>query len=391
MTKEEEEIEKLRKMLEKHQKTTNEMQPSSSEDDLRSQAKKLLGPDATPDAVERLLSMMIDEIEDQEKKKNRDEYQLGNKPVISVKDVSKIFGRYISRARVTSLRNINFDVYQGERICLFGPNGAGKSTIMKAILGLIRPTSGKVFVKGMNVRRNQLKIKKIIGFLPSDLNFFLDTPCRESLVHFAILRGMPFREAKEEADRILEMIGLKKWYDLPPKLMSSGMRQRFSLAMAIIGDPEIIFFDEPVAFIDVQGRMKIYQLIQDYTKDRERTLIMSTHNIQEAMIMSDRIIVIDRGQILVDGEISEVVTSRCKSMEIILSDERPSPKIVEDILGDVEYEISGRKIIVKAENALQISIDIINKLQENHISVFSFRPLVEQKRIKSDGVEEVTS
>ena len=309
--------------------------------------------------------------------------------VISVQDVSKTFGRYISRARVTSLRNINFDVYKGERICLFGPNGAGKSTIMKAILGLIRPTSGKVFVKGMDVRRNQLKIKQIIGFLPSDLNFFLDTPCRESLVHFAVLRGMKFKVAKEEADRILEMIGLKKWYDLPPKLMSSGMKQRFSLAMAIIGEPEIIFFDEPVAFIDVQGRMKIYQLIQEYTKNRDKTLIMSTHNIQEAMIMSDRIIVIDRGQILVDGEISEIVTSRCKSIEIILSDERPSEEIVKDILGDVEYDISGRKILVKAENALQISIEIINKLQENHIAVFSFRPLVEQKRIKSDAMEEV--
>lgn len=325
------------------------------------------------------------------KKKPKSRKAKSKELVISVQDVSKTFGRYISRARVTSLRNISFDVYKGERICLFGPNGAGKSTIMKAILGLIRPTSGSVFVKGMNVRRNQLKIKQIIGFLPSDLNFFRDTPCSESLLHFGILRGLKIREAKAEVDRILEMIGLKKWYDLPPKLMSSGMRQRFSLAMAIIGDPEIIFFDEPVAFIDVQGRMKIYQLIQEFTKNREKTLIMSTHNIQEAMIMSDRIIVIDRGQILVDGEISEVVTSRCKSMEIILSDERPSEKIVKDILGDVEYDISGRKIVVKAEDALQISIDIINKLQENHITVFSFRPLVEQKRIKDQDVEEETN
>ena len=322
-------------------------------------------------------------------KKVKSKKDRSKEPVISVQDVSKTFGRYISRARVTSLRNINFDVYEGERICLFGPNGAGKSTIMKAILGLVRPTSGRVFVKGMDVRRNQLKIKQIIGFLPSDLNFFVDTPCSESLLHFGLLRGMKMKEAKKEVDRILEMIGLKKWYDLQPKLMSSGMRQRFSLAMAIIGDPEIIFFDEPVAFIDVQGRMKIYQLIQDYTKKRNKTLIMSTHNIQEAMIMSDRIIIIDRGQILVDGEISEVVTSRCKSMEIILSDEKPPKKIVKDILGNIDYDISGRKIIVKSEDALQISIDIINKLQENRISVFSFRPLVEQKRIKQDDVEEI--
>ncbi|HUU77799.1 MAG TPA: ABC transporter ATP-binding protein [candidate division Zixibacteria bacterium] len=301
-------------------------------------------------------------------------------PIIKIDNLTKVFGRYISRARITSLRNISFEIKTGERVCLFGPNGAGKSTIMKSIMGLIKPSSGKVSVNGLDVRKNQLKIKKMIGYLPSDFNFFLDTPCGESLMHFAILRGLKWKDAKQEVDRLLEIVGLTKWWDLPPKLMSSGMRQRFSLAMTIVADPDIILFDEPVSFIDVQGKMKIYQLVQEYVESNEKTILMSTHNIQEAMILSNRIIVVDRGQIIADGPIVDVVTNRCKKMEIILSEENPPLPSVKNALEKFDFEISGRKILIKSEDALQKSVDIINQLNNNKIPVFSFRPLIEQKR-----------
>lgn len=301
-------------------------------------------------------------------------------PIIRVENVSKIFGRYISRARVTSLRDINFTVKKGERICLFGPNGAGKSTLMKSIMGLLKPTKGEIYIKDYNVRWNPLKVKQTIGYLPSDLNFYLDTPCKESLFHFGLLRGLPRKEAKEETNRLLDLVGLSKWWDLPPKLMSSGMRQRFSLSLAIIGDPEIILFDEPVSFIDVQGKLKVYQLVHDYVKDSAKTVFMSTHNIQDALVMSDRLILMDKGQTVVDGPITEVISKRCKSMEIILSQDAPSKKEIIKAIGEEDFEISGRKILVRSKDALQISTFIVNQLQENKISVFSFRPFVEQRR-----------
>lgn len=308
-------------------------------------------------------------------------------PIIRVENVSKIFGRYISRVRVTSLRDINFTIKKGERICLFGPNGAGKSTLMNAIMGLLKPTEGQIYIKDYNVRWNPLKVKQSIGYLPSELNFYMNTPCKESLIHFGILRGLSRKVAFQETDRLLELIGLAKWWDLPPKLMSSGMRQRFSLSLAIIGDPEIILFDEPVAFIDVQGKLKVYQLVQDYVKDKAKTVIMSTHNIQDALVMSDRLILMDRGRIIVDGPITEVITKRCKSMEIILSQDVPSEKEIVKVIGEEDFELSGRKILVRSENALQISTSIVNRLQENKISVFSFRPFVEQRRTKTDTEE----
>ena len=301
-------------------------------------------------------------------------------PIIKVENVSKIFGRYISRARVTSLRDINFTVKKGERICLFGPNGAGKSTLMKAIMGLLKPTQGQIYIKDFNVRWNPLKVKQNIGYLPSDLNFFLNTPCKESLFHFGILRGLSRKAAKEETDRLLELIGLSKWWDLPPKLMSSGMRQRFSLSLAIIGDPEIILFDEPIAFIDVQGKLKIYELVHDYVTDSAKTVIMSTHNIQDALVMSDRLILMDKGRIVIDGPITEVITKRCKSMEIILSQDAPTEKELIKVIGEEDFAISGRKILIRSKDALQISTSIVNRLQENKISVFSFRPYIEQRR-----------
>ena len=308
-------------------------------------------------------------------------------PIIRVEKVSKIFGRYISRARVTSLRDIDFTINKGERICLFGPNGAGKSTLMKAIMGLTKPSQGQIYIKDYNVRWNPLRVKQSIGYLPSELNFYLDTPCKESLIHFGILRGLSRKAAKQETDRLLELIGLAKWWDLPPKLMSSGMRQRFSLSLAIIGDPEIILFDEPVAFIDVQGKLKVYQLVQDYVKDKAKTVIMSTHNIQDALVMSDRLILMDRGQIIVDGPITEVISKRCKSMEIILSQDAPSKKEIVKVIGEEDFELSGRKILVRSEDALQISTSIVNRLQESKISVFSFRPFVEQRRTKAETEE----
>ncbi|MFW9922330.1 MAG: ABC transporter ATP-binding protein [Candidatus Thorarchaeota archaeon] len=312
-------------------------------------------------------------------------------PIIRVENVSKTFGRYISRARVTSLRDVNFQIEKGERVCLFGPNGAGKSTIMKSIMGLIRPTNGNIYVNNINVRTNPLAVKRMIGYLPSDLNFFSETSCSESLFHFGILRGLNRKDAKAEVKRLLEMVGLTKWWDLPPRLMSSGMRQRFSLAMAIIADPDIILFDEPVSFIDVQGKMKIYQLIQEYVNTKEKTIIMSTHNIQEAMILSDRIIIIDRGQIIIDGPIVETLTQKCKKMEIILSDEKPPEDLIKQAIGEIEFELSGRKILITSENALQESVSIINHLKEFGIQVFSFRPLVEQKRaqlIREEIIQE---
>ncbi len=302
--------------------------------------------------------------------------------IISLENVTKTFGWYISRARVTSLRDVSINIKQGERVCLFGPNGAGKSTIMKVIMGLIKPSSGNVYVNGLDVRKNKLMVKRSIGYLPSDLNFFLDVPCRESLVHFGIIRGLSWGIANEEADRLLEVVGLQKWYDLQPKLMSSGMRQRFSLALTIIADPDIILFDEPVSFIDVQGRMKINQLIQEYIVRKSKTIIMSTHNIQEALILSDRIIVIDRGQIIADGPIAETVRSKCHSMEIILADDTPNINEIYSAIEGYDFKITGRKILVKSENTLQVSVEIINKLQKSKIPVFSYRPLVEQRREK---------
>ncbi|NHJ33423.1 MAG: ABC transporter ATP-binding protein [Asgard group archaeon] len=308
-------------------------------------------------------------------------------PIIKVNNVSKTFGRYISRARVTSLRDINFEVKKGERICLFGPNGAGKSTLMKSIMGLLKPTEGQIYIKDYNVRWNPLKVKQSIGYLPSELNFYLDTPCKESLFHFGILRGLSRKNAKQETDRLLELIGLSKWWDLPPKLMSSGMKQRFSLALAIIGDPDIILFDEPVSFIDVQGKLKVYQLVHNYVKDSAKTVIMSTHNIQDALVMSDRLILMDRGRVIVDGPITEVITKRCKSMEIILSEDTPSEKEIKKAIGEEDFELSGRKILVRSKDALQISTSIVNQLQENKISVFSFRPFVEQRRTETEEEE----
>jgi ABC-type multidrug transport system ATPase subunit len=309
-------------------------------------------------------------------------------PLIKVDGLTKIYGTYLSRARVTSLRDITFSVKRGERVCLFGPNGAGKSTIMKALMGLVNPSKGSILINGIDARKNPVEIKKIIGYLPSELTFFPDISCKDSLFHLALLRGLTRNEAKKEVNELLELVGLAKWWDLPPKLMSSGMRQRFSLALSIVGDPEIILFDEPIAFIDVQGKMKIYQLVHDYVNKSEKTVIMSTHNIQDALIMSDRLIVIDKGQIILDGPITKVINEKCRLMEIILSEEKPSLKEIKRVIGEEDYEISGRKILVRSDNALQISTMLVNKLQENKIPVFSFRPFVEQRRTKQETNKE---
>jgi ABC-type multidrug transport system ATPase subunit len=309
-------------------------------------------------------------------------------PIVEVEGLTKVFGTYLSRARVTSLRDISFKVSKGERVCLFGPNGAGKSTIMKAIMGLVSVTTGSITINGIDLGRNPLKVKEMIGYLPSELTFYLDTPCKESLYHFALLRGMSSVEAKEEVNKLLDLVGLTRWWDIPPKLMSSGMKQRFSLALALIGNPPLILFDEPIAFIDVQGKMKIYQLVHDYIQEKDKTIIMSSHNIQDALIMSDRLIILDKGQIILDGPITKVINEKCRLMEIILSEEKPSEKEIKRVIGKEEFELSGRKILIRSPNALQISIEIVNKLQENKIPVFSFRPFIEQRRTRDKDSKE---
>jgi ABC-2 type transport system ATP-binding protein len=209
---------------------------------------------------------------------------------IKVQNVTKLFGAQ------KALDNVSFEIQSGEIVGFLGPNGAGKSTLMKIITGFIPPSEGDVFVNSKNVLENQMEIRKTLGYLPEQNPLYTDMYIVEFLNFVAGIYKIPNR-----IQRIEEVIGLT---GLEPEInkkigaLSKGYRQRVGLAQAIIHDPEVLILDEPTSGLDPNQIIEIRNLIQNLGK--KKTVMLSTHIMQEVDAICDRILIINKGVLVAD-------------------------------------------------------------------------------------------
>lgn len=215
---------------------------------------------------------------------------------IKVQNVSKLFGAQ------KALDNVSFEIQSGEIVGFLGPNGAGKSTLMKIITGFIPPTEGDVFVNSKNVLENQMEIRKTLGYLPEQNPLYTDMYIVEFLNFVAGIYKIPNR-----IQRIEEVIGLT---GLEPEInkkigaLSKGYRQRVGLAQAIIHDPEVLILDEPTSGLDPNQIVEIRNLIQNLGK--KKTVMLSTHIMQEVDAICDRILIINKGVLVADDNTLDI-------------------------------------------------------------------------------------
>ncbi len=206
--------------------------------------------------------------------------------IVELKDVEKSFGRF------RALKGITFSVGKNERVALLGPNGSGKTTTVRIISGQIKPTSGKVLIFGKE--RVDEEVKRKLGVVSHNTFLYEDLTAYENLKFFAGLYEVDELRIRE----LLEEFGLwKRRHDLV-RNYSRGMKQRLSIARALLNEPDLLILDEPTTGLDVEGRTRLFEMLSNYTS----AMIFTTHNLQEAEIVCKRTVLIKEGRVVYDGK-----------------------------------------------------------------------------------------
>jgi ABC-2 type transport system ATP-binding protein len=211
---------------------------------------------------------------------------------ISVENLTKVFNE------LRAVDGISFEVKEGELFGLLGPNGAGKTTTLNMLATLIRPTSGKAFVFGFDVLKERNKVRKLIGmvFQEPALDNYLTG--RENLEFHGMMYGLSRREAKERVKEALKIVELEEFSDKLVLTYSGGMKRRLEIARALVHQPKILFLDEPTLGLDAQTRRRIWDYIKKLNKERGVTIILTTHYMEEADFLAERVAIIDYGKIV---------------------------------------------------------------------------------------------
>ena len=221
---------------------------------------------------------------------------------LKLKNLTKIYGSQ------KAVNDISFEIEKGEIVGFLGPNGAGKSTTMKIATCYLPPTSGEVWIGGFNVVERPMEVKKITGYLPEHNPLYLDLFVHEYLGFVGRLYGLSGQRLNDRIKEIIDLCGLGPEQNKKIEALSKGYRQRVGLAQALIHDPKILILDEPTSGLDPNQLVEIRKLIK--TISQQKTVVFSTHIMQEVQALCDRVIVINKGEIVADDKLANILQTR---------------------------------------------------------------------------------
>ena len=218
-------------------------------------------------------------------------------PVLAVEDLRKTYPGTRKTPPVEAVKGISFAVEAGETFGLLGPNGAGKSTTLGCITSLVRPTSGRIVVDGVDAREEPLRVKRLIAVVPQTRNLDRDLGVREVLTYHGRYFGLPAAEREARADRLLQEMQLADKAGAKPLTLSGGLQQRAMIARALMHDPKILLLDEPTTGLDPQARRALWDTLRGL-QQKGLTIILTTHYMEEADRLCQRLAIVDHGRIL---------------------------------------------------------------------------------------------
>ena len=206
----------------------------------------------------------------------------------------------------TAVDKVSLSIRKGEVFGLLGPNGAGKTTTILMLLGLTEPTSGEVRVLGYDPVREPILVKRVVGYLPENVDFYEDLTAGENLFYMAGLNGIPVEGRDKKISQVLEMVGLLNNQNALVGTFSKGMRQRLGIAAVLLKDPKLVILDEPTNGIDPEGIEKILSLIRSLAKDLNVTFLLCSHMLYQVQRVCDRVGIMYRSSLVASGTVEEV-------------------------------------------------------------------------------------
>src|SRR5579859_6409835 len=228
---------------------------------------------------------------------------------VQVMDLVKTFGKH------EAVKGVSFTIGKGEIFGLLGPNGAGKSTTINMMCGYLEANSGDTIINGLSIRKEPLKVKRIIGVVPQEIALYKDLTSMENLDFFGEVYGLPAKERKQRATDALQFVGLYERRNEPIKNFSGGMQRRINMAIAMIHQPLFLMMDEPTVGVDPQSRENIFDTIEKL-RDSGMTILYTTHYMEEAERLCNHIAIIDEGRIIAMGTLEQLLALRDQNREV---------------------------------------------------------------------------
>ncbi|YAL83257.1 ATP-binding cassette domain-containing protein [Dermacoccaceae bacterium W4C1] len=294
--------------------------------------------------------------------------------MIHVRDLTATFrvGRGRHKSSVTALRGLNLDVAPGEILGLLGPNGAGKTTTMRILTTLLKPTSGTAEVGGLDVTRESQKIRRKIGYVAQGGSSARLARAGDEATDRGMLYGLDRRTARSRAAEVFESLDLTDLWDRTAGSLSGGQRRRLDIAMALVHRPELVVLDEPTTGLDPQARANLWEHIRNVRDAHGATVLVTTHYLDEADALSDRLVVIDHGAVAAEGtphQLKEALHGDVLSVTLTDPEELGRASMVISAVTDRPVQTDGTCVSVRLGQAAGYLPKVVRELDRHAIAV----------------------
>ncbi|MDG5471301.1 ATP-binding cassette domain-containing protein [Jeotgalibacillus sp. ET6] len=255
------------------------------------------------------------------------------------------------KKEIAAVKTISFEISKGEIVGFIGSNGAGKSTTLKMLSGILHPSDGAISVMGHTPYKRAPEYLKKIALIRGSKPLFApaDLTALDALQMQRIIYDLDYKSFTKDLNRIVDWLGIEPYYKKPLRTLSLGERMRCGLACSIVYNPEVLFLDEPTIGLDINAQSRIRHFLNEYNRETNATIILTSHYMEDVTQLCERIMVIDQGKLLFDGNIDYLIESLTPYKLIVFTPDHGSTHIPWDRYGVVEHEMNGR-ITIRVAN-----------------------------------------
>lgn len=289
--------------------------------------------------------------------------------ILEVQNLAKNYGDF------QAVKGVSFNIQEGEIFSLLGPNGAGKTTTISMLSTLYEPTSGDATIAGHSITKNPMQVKNAIGVVPQELALYEDLTAKENLIFWGQMYGLSGKDLSARVDEVLEQIGLTDKAKNKVKTYSGGMKRRVNIGVGLLHKPKLLFMDEPTVGIDPQSRRAILDTVKDLNK-QGMTVLYTTHYMEEAEELSNRVGIIDHGELIAIGTQKELTKQVGETETLILhvsENEDPSALVamLKGLPNVMDANVVNNEISIVTASAKDILASVVGKANERGIKIHS--------------------